>query len=107
MEDFNQRQKICLNPVNEQRNLLKAKPKDRSEIKNKKFMIINGQDSIAALDQRVWGRNVSCFGEVGRVYCEGPGPQSTHSNIQVLQLNKHLNHAQPTWGNQIVSGKNI
>jgi hypothetical protein len=48
MEDFNQRQKICLNPVNEQRNLLKAKPKDRSEIKNKKFMIINGQDSIAA-----------------------------------------------------------
>jgi hypothetical protein len=30
------------NPVNEEGNLLRAKPKDWSEIKNKKFMIING-----------------------------------------------------------------
>jgi hypothetical protein len=46
MGDINQRQKICLTPIDEQRRLLQTKPKDWNEIKNKKFMIINGQHSI-------------------------------------------------------------
>jgi hypothetical protein len=48
MGDINQRQKICLTPIDEHRRLLQTKPKDWNEIKNKKFMIINGQHSIAA-----------------------------------------------------------
>jgi hypothetical protein len=45
---INQRQKICLIPVDEQGNLLRAKPKDWNENKNNKFMIINDQHNIAA-----------------------------------------------------------
>jgi hypothetical protein len=39
---------ICITPVDEQGNLLRAKPRDWNKIKNTKFMIINGQHSIAA-----------------------------------------------------------
>jgi hypothetical protein len=42
MGDINQRQKICLTPIDEHRRLLQTKLKDWNEIKNKKFMIING-----------------------------------------------------------------
>jgi hypothetical protein len=48
MGDINQRQKICLTSIDEYRRLLQTKSKDWNEIKNKKFMIINGQHSIAA-----------------------------------------------------------
>jgi hypothetical protein len=37
--------------VDAQGNLLRTKPKDWNEIKNNKFMIINGQHSIAALKE--------------------------------------------------------
>jgi hypothetical protein len=42
MGDKNQQQKICLTPIDEHRRLLQTKPKDWNEIKNTKFMIING-----------------------------------------------------------------
>ena len=42
MKDINQRQRICITPVDEHGNLLKTKPRDWNKIKNKKFMIING-----------------------------------------------------------------
>jgi hypothetical protein len=48
MGDINQGQRIYITPIDEQGNLLRAKPRDWNEIKNKKFMIINGQHSIAA-----------------------------------------------------------
>jgi hypothetical protein len=51
MGDINQRQRICIIPVDEQGNLLREKPRYWNEIKNKKFMIINGQYSIAALKE--------------------------------------------------------
>ena len=51
MGDINHRQKICITPVDEHGNLLKTKPRDWNEIKNKKFMIINGQYNIAALKE--------------------------------------------------------
>jgi hypothetical protein len=46
MGDINQCQKICLTSVDVQGNLLRTKPKDWNEIKNNKFMIINGQHNI-------------------------------------------------------------
>ena len=48
MEDISQCQKICLTSMDVQGNLLRTKPKDWNEIKNNKFMIINGQHSIQA-----------------------------------------------------------
>ena len=48
MGDINQHQKIYLTPVDAQRNLLRTKLKDWNEIKNNKFMIINGQHRIQA-----------------------------------------------------------
>jgi hypothetical protein len=42
MGDINQHQKICLTPVDAQGNLVRMKPKDWNEIKNNKFIIING-----------------------------------------------------------------
>ena len=48
MGDISQRQKICLTPVDAQKNLLRTKPKDWNEIKNNMFMIINGQYNIEA-----------------------------------------------------------
>ena len=48
MEVINQCQKIYLTLVDAQENLLRMKPKDWNEIKNNKFMIINGQHSIQA-----------------------------------------------------------
>ena len=49
IEDINQWQKIYLTPIDKHWLLLQTKPKDWNEIKNKKFIIINGQHSIAAL----------------------------------------------------------
>jgi hypothetical protein len=48
MGDINQRLKIYLTSVDVQGNLLRIKPKDWNEIKNNKFMIINGKHSIIA-----------------------------------------------------------
>jgi hypothetical protein len=111
MGDINQRQKICLILVDAQGNLLRTKPKDWNEIKNNKFMIINGQLSIAASKELqlegcgeerccalekwdviiVWDLDLVRFTQISRFY----------------NLTNHLNHAQPTWRNQIVSGRNI
>jgi hypothetical protein len=97
--------------VNEQGNLLRTKPKDWSEIKNKKFMIINGQHNIAASKE---------------LQLEGCGKYRCHAlekweaiivwdldHVWLTQISKfynstnHLNHTQPIWGNQIVSSRNI
>jgi hypothetical protein len=48
MGDINQRLKIYLTSVDVQGNLLRIKTKDWNEIKNNKFMIINGKHSIIA-----------------------------------------------------------
>jgi hypothetical protein len=101
MGDINQRQKICLTPTDEHRRLLQTKPKDWNEIKNKKFMIINGQHSIAASKELqfegcsedwrqalqkwdayiVWDLDPVCLTQISKFY----------------NSMNHLNHAQPTW----------
>jgi hypothetical protein len=42
MDDLNQRQKVCLIPMDANGDLLSQKLKDWNLIKNRKFMIING-----------------------------------------------------------------
>ena len=46
--DTRERQKVCLTLVDSDSQLLPEKPKHWNEIKNGKFMIINGQHSITA-----------------------------------------------------------
>ena len=46
--DVKQRQKVCLTPVDSKNQLLKKKPEKWDDIKNGRFMIINGQHSITA-----------------------------------------------------------
>ena len=109
--DINQQQRICIIPIDEHGNLLRTKLRDWNEIKNKKFMIINGQHSIVELKELqvdgcsedrcralekcyvivVWDFDPVCLTKISKFY------NSTN----------HLNHVQLTWGNYIVSGRNI
>ena len=103
MGDINQRQKICLTPINKHWRLLQSKPKDWNEIKNKKFMIINELHSIAMLKELqlegcgedkwealqkwdayiVWDLDPVHLTKISKFY----------------NLTNHLNHAQPIWDN--------
>jgi hypothetical protein len=103
MGDINQRQKICLTPVDAQGNLLRTKPKDWSEIKNNKFMIINGQHSIAAskeLQLEGCGEERCCALEKwDAIIVWDLDPVLLTQFSRFYNLTNHLNHAQPTWGN--------
>jgi hypothetical protein len=111
MVDINQQQRICITPVDEHGNLLRTKPRDWNKIKNKKFMIINGQHSIAASKEL----QVDGCGEDRRRALEkwdaivvwDLDPVRLTKISKFYNSTNHLNHAQPTWGNQIVSGRNI
>ena len=111
MGDINQRQKICITPVDAEGKLLTAKPKDWNEIKNKKFMVINGQHSIAASKEL----QVDGCGEDRRRELEkweaivvwDLDPVRLTRISKFYNSTNHINHAQPTWGNQIVSCRNI
>jgi hypothetical protein len=111
MGDINQRQRICIIPVDEQGNLLRAKPRDWNEIKNKKFMIINGQYSIAASKElQVDGCGEArrrALGKWDAIVVWDLDPVRLTDISKFYNSRNHLNHAQPTWGNQIVSSKNI
>ena len=109
--DAKQRQKICLTPVGPDGRLLKQRPKSWDDIKSGMFMIINGQHSITASQQLqlkgcgeeqkndlktweaviVWTLDPAQFTEISKFYNSA----------------NHLTHSQPTWGNQIVSCRNI
>jgi hypothetical protein len=111
MGDINQQQRICITPVDEHGYLLKTKPRDWNEIKDKKFMIINGQHSIAASKEL----QVDGCGEDRRRALEkwdaivvwDLDPVRLTKISKFYNSTNHLNHAQPTWENQIVSGSNI
>lgn len=51
MGDITQRQKVCLMPVGPELQLLPTKPTLRDQIEDGKFIIINGQHSITALQE--------------------------------------------------------
>jgi hypothetical protein len=111
MVDINQRQKICLTMVDDHGNFLRSKPKDWNEIKNNKFMIINGQHNIATSKEL----QLEGCGEQRRRDLE-KWPTIIVWDLDPVRLTRiskfynstnHLNHAKPTWSNQIVSGRNI
>jgi hypothetical protein len=103
MGDITQWQRICVTPVDEHGNLLRTKLRDWNEIKNKKFMIINGQHSIAALKEL----QVDGCGEDRRRVLEkwnaivvwDLDPVRLTKISKFYKSTNHLNHAQPTWGN--------
>jgi hypothetical protein len=111
MGDINQRQRICITPADEHSNLLRTKLRDWNEIKTKKFMIINGQYCIAALKEL----QVDGCSEDRRCALEkwdaivvwDLDPVRLTKISKFYNSTNHLNHAQLTWGNQIVSGRNI
>jgi hypothetical protein len=111
MGDINQRQKICLTPVDAQGNLLRTKPKDWNEIKNNKFMIINGQHSIQAskeLQPEGCGEErCKALEKWDAIIVWDLDPVRLTKISKFYNMTNHLNHAQPTWGIQIVSGQNI
>ena len=102
---------MCLTPVDENNQLLKEPPTSWYAIKAGKFMIINSQHSII----------------VSKELQEGGCSEPRRSKLQmwdayiVWTLNdaklrnissfynctNHLNHAKPTWGNQIISCRKI
>jgi hypothetical protein len=111
MGDINQRQKICLTPVDAQGNLLRTKPKDWNEIKNNKFMIINGQHNIqASKELQLDGcgeERCSALEKCDAIIVWDLDTVRLTKISKFYNLTNHLNHAQPTWGNQIVRGRNI
>lgn len=111
MIDVKQRQKICLTPVDAKGRLLKQKPTNWDEIKDGKFMIINGQHSVWASKQLQQG---GC-GEVRQKQLRTWSayiiwtldPAKLRAISKFYNITNHLDHAQPTWGNQIVACRNI
>ena len=57
--DINQRQKICLTPCNYNLRLLPESPTSWEDIKNGKFLIVNGQHSVEA--SKLLQERLSCF----------------------------------------------
>lgn len=111
MGDINQRQKVCLMPVTDKLELLPEKPKSWGEIKDGKFMIINGQHSIVASQEL----QISGCGEKRKKeleYWDAYIVWSKEAMILVrisefYNMCNHLNHAQPTWGTNILSARNV
>jgi hypothetical protein len=109
--DVNQRQKVCLTPVDLDHNLLKTKPKNWDEIKKGKFMIINGQHSITAsleLQKGGCGEDRRVKLQTWDAFIVWSLDATKLRNIsKFYNITNHLDHAQPTWGNQIISCRNI
>lgn len=111
MIDVNQRQKVCLTPVDEKERLLKTEPQTWEEIMDGKFMIINGQHSIFASKEL---QNGGCDKERAEKLRTWDAyivwsldPAKLRAISKFYNITNHLDHAQPTWGNQIISCRNI
>jgi hypothetical protein len=102
---------MCVTPINDRGMLLREKPKDWNEIKNSKFMIINGQHSIVTskmLQKEGCGEERQQALEKWDAYIVWDlDPIRLTMISKFYNSTNHLNHAQLTWGNQIVSGINI
>jgi hypothetical protein len=111
MIDVKQRQKVCLTPVDSNNKLLQKKPEKWEEIKDGNFMIINGQHSIfASKDLQKGGCGESRRDELrtwGAFIVWSLDPTKLRNISKFYNCTNHLDHAQPTWGNQIISCRNI
>ena len=108
--DVKQRQKVYLTPVDSERQLLKTKPA-WDNIKNGQFIIISGQHSITASQEL---QKEGC-GEERREQLQHWDAFIVWSfdHVKLRNISKfynitnHLDHAQPTWGNQIIACRNM
>jgi hypothetical protein len=111
MIDVKQRQKVCLTPVDENNNLLKTKPARWEQIMSGNFMIINGQHSITAakeLQEAGCGEERKALLRTWDAFIVWTLDAAKLTNIsKFYNCTNHLDHAQPTWGNQIISCRNI
>ena len=109
--DEKMRQKVCLIPIDRDSKLLREKPNSWDEIKAGKFMIINGQHSITASKElQISGCGDKCRVELSKweayiVWSLDPVKLTNISKF--YNSTNHLEHAQPTWGWQLISGRNI
>ena len=109
--DEKMRQKVCLTPIDKEGKLLKEKPRSWNDIKSGKFMIINGQHSITASKEL----QISGYAEKRRLELAkwdayivwSLDPVKLTNISKFYNSTNHLKHAQPTWGCQIISGRNI
>ena len=109
--DEKMRQKVCLMSIDKDGKLLKEKPRSRKEIKSGKFMIINRQLSITA------SKELQILGCVDKQHLElakwnayivwSLDPVKLTNISKFYNSTNHLEHVQPTWGSQIISGRNI
>ena len=109
--DEKMRQKVCLTPIDRDSKLLREKPRSWDEIKAGKFMIINGQHSITVSRKL----QISGCGDKRRVKLSkweayivwSLDPLKLTNISKFYNSTNHLEHAQPTWSWQLISGRNI
>ena len=109
--DETMRQKVCLTPIDKDGKLFKEKPRSWNDIKSGKPMIINGQHSITASKEL----QISSCTETQRLELAkwdayivwSLDPVKLTNISKFYNSTNHLEHAQPTWGWQIISGRNI
>ena len=109
--DKKMQQKVCLTPIDRDSRLLREKPRSWDEIKAGKFMIINGQHSITASKEL----QISGCGDKRRVELSkweayivwSLDPVKLTNISKFYNSTNHLEHVQPTWGWQLISGRNI
>ena len=105
------RQKVCFTSIDKDGKLLREKPKSWNEIKSRKLMIINRQHNITTL------KEVQISGCTNKHHLElakweayivwSLDPVKLTSISKFYNSTNHLEHAQPTWGWQIISGHNM
>ena len=109
--DVKQLQKVCLTPIDENNGLLKEPPTSWDAIKARKFMIINGQHSITALQElQEGGCSELRWSELQMwdAYIVWTLDDAKLRNISSFyNCTNHLNHAKPTWDNQMISCRKI
>ena len=97
--------------VDRHEKLLKNHPKTWDEIKGGRFMIINSQHSISAskeLQKAEWKEERRLELETWEAYSEWTlDLVQLHNISKFYNSTNHLNHAQPTWKNQMISCTNI
>ena len=111
ISDVKQLQKVYLTPVDENNALLKEPPTLWDAIKAGKFMIINGQHSITASQELQAGgcgepkRSELQIWDAYIVWMLDDAKLRNISNF--YNCTNHLNHAKPTWDNQMISCRKI
>ena len=104
-------QKVCLIPIDRDGKLLKARPKSRDDIKAGKFMITNGQHSITASKElqisRSREKRLLELSKWDAYIVWSMDPMKLTNISKFYNSTNHLEHAQPTWRWQLISGRNI